>query len=129
MLSSLYEKEQIPLPVQYTLLYDKLKPDITTHTVTVLGYNIITVDPTAIPPVDYTKCPILPRMREIWEYSESSVKWSFPISIWSKWVKDEEELGLKCFDNDWELTKERVPKALKDDEKDRDKVKKVVRPY
>lgn len=70
----------------------------------------------------------MPRSREIWEYSESLINWSFPISIWAKWVKNEEELGIKCFDNDWELTKERLPKALRDDEKDRDRIKKRVRP-
>lgn len=56
------------------------------------------------------------------------IKWSFPISIWAKWVKDETEVSGKCFDHDWELTKERVPKALKEDESEMKRIKLMFKP-
>jgi len=71
-----------------------------------------------------------PRMKPFWSYADANIKWSFPISIWgkSKWVKDESELNIKTFDNDWGIVNERLPKAIKDDTVEKDKIKDIIKP-
>jgi len=56
------------------------------------------------------------------------MKWSIPVSIWAKWIKDETELNIKCFENDWEILQEKMPKALKEDDLERAKLKSFLKP-
>jgi len=38
--------------------------------------------------------------------------------VWSKagWVKNEDTINNNAFDHDWEYAKDRMPKAIRDDE-------------
>lgn len=51
------------------------------------------------------------------------------MSVWSKagWVKEEDEINNKAFDNDWEFAKDRLPKAIKDDETEKENIRKIMR--
>lgn len=73
--------------------------------------------------------PIKPRSYPEYKYSEAEIIWTFPISIWAKsnWVKDESEVSNKAFDHDWELARERMPKAIKDDENELNNIKDLIR--
>lgn len=51
------------------------------------------------------------------------------MSAWSKqgWAKDENEINNKAFDNDWELAIDRLPKAIKDDDKEKESIRILMR--
>lgn len=57
------------------------------------------------------------------------MRWTFPVSIWSKagWAKDEDEINAKCFENDWAIAVDRFPKAIKDDDKEKDKIRLILK--
>lgn len=69
-------------------------------------------------------------MKPFWAQSEARIKWSFPISIWgkAKWPKDEGELNNKTFEHDWGIVNDRLPKAIKDDEKEKARIKEIIKP-
>lgn len=80
--------------------------------------------------VDYlNNCPIKPRLRPFWEYSEAGVTWGIPISIWAKWICDETDKELKVFENDWEITKDKLLKAIKNNPDEEKKLKEVIKPH
>jgi hypothetical protein len=41
-------------------------------------------------------------------------KWTFPISLFKDWRKDDDDLLGKCFDNDW--TTSRISRIIKNEE-------------
>lgn len=61
---------------------------------------------------------LLPRTRdEIYvppKEKKFKFKWTFPISLFVKWRRDDEELMQKCFDFDWEYGK--IPRLVKKEE-------------
>jgi len=56
------------------------------------------------------------------------IKWSFTISLWSKWVKDESDLNIKTFEHDWSIVNDRLPKAIKDDENEKKNIYQIIKP-
>jgi formaldehyde-activating enzyme involved in methanogenesis len=68
-------------------------------------------------------------MRPFWEYSEAGVVWGIPISIWAKWICDETEKEYKVFENDWEITKDRLLKNIKNNPDDEKLLKETIKPY
>lgn len=71
-----------------------------------------------------------PRTKKFWSLSDVAIIWSFPISIWgkAKWPKDEAELNIKTFEHDWAIVSDRLPKAIKDDELEKAKIKGILKP-
>jgi len=55
--------------------------------------------------------------------------WSFPISIWAqeKWNKDETNLFAKCFEHDWNLMHDKLPKNIRENEVEKSKIKIAVK--
>lgn len=80
--------------------------------------------------MDYTNCPIPPRCRPIYVYSEESSFWSFPISRWAKegWERDNTEFYKNAFDNDWKLLEDKLPKAINNDDKEKENIKIIMKP-
>jgi len=67
-------------------------------------------------------------LRPKWEYSEKDIKWGIPISIWAKWIQDETDKENKCFENDWEITKDRLLKAIKNNPEEEKELKEIIKP-
>jgi hypothetical protein len=70
-------------------------------------------------PADYTpQCVTLPRTREsIYipaKQKRRRVRWTYPKSIFTRWVPDDAELINMCFEYDWDCSK--VPKIVKTDD-------------
>lgn len=74
---------------------------------------------------------VRPRSRPRWTYSSKSVVWSYPISIWAqeKWNKDETNLFIKCFENDWSLITDKLPKNIRENEVEKAKIKLAVKEF
>lgn len=51
------------------------------------------------------------------------------MSVWSKagWVKNEDTINNNAFDNDWEIAKDRLPKAIRDDEKEKENIRALMK--
>jgi len=64
-----------------------------------------------------------PRTLVIWEFQDAKIHWGIPISIWAKWICDETDKNVKCFENDWAAIIEKLPKAIREDDLERSKIK------
>lgn len=63
----------------------------------------------------------------MYEQSDSKVGWSVANSVWNKLVIEESDKYVKCFEYDWQNISEKLPKMLKDDETEKNKVKNVLK--
>lgn len=110
-------------------MFDLKRPEDSTADVKIEGFNTVYMPEDTVN-IDYlNNCPIKPRLRPFWEYSEAGVTWGIPISIWAKWICDETDKELKCFENDWEITKDKLLKAIKNNPDEEKKLKEVIKPY
>lgn len=117
-------------PTELLITFDESHPAESTVKISINGFNELFVDDNLANPINQmVNCPIKPRMRPFWEQQEDELIWSIPISIWGKWIYDEDERELKCFDQDWEVTKDRMWKDIRNNPDEQNKMQQYLRPF